>query len=142
MSTTINVKKYHTIVIEGIDKTCKDLISKYLFELDKGKYLHITRGIMSCIAYNYLYEREYRYELSQHKNEVFFLINTDKEDWEIRCKLSNEPKINFEENVLAFEYASEKLRKSGCLVYQFNVSSNNSIYLIAKNILKIMEDFN
>ena len=131
---------YNTIVIEGIDKTGKDLLGKYLFELDKGKYLHISRGILSCIAYNKLYNRLYEYDLESHQKEVYIYLNINKEDWNIRCKITNEPKINYEQNVEAFEYA-KNIIKQYCIVLECNVS-DESVYNLATKIIDMMDELN
>lgn len=133
--------KYYTIVLEGIDKCGKDTIGKYLFALDGGKYLHITRGIMSVIAYNKLYNRDFDYDLSDERRNVFVNLLCDEEDWKIRCKITNEPKIDYKQNCEAFEYAKNVLKEADCFVIDIN-TSEMSIYDAATMILNFMEELN
>lgn len=136
-----NKLQYHTIVVDGIDKTGKDTVNNYLYYLGKAKYLHHVRGIMSMIAYDKLYFRNTEYELSQHKYEVYIYLYADEDDWNIRCKMTNEPVINYNSNITVFEYAKNKLIQNDIIVLEYNTSCMTPIQ-IAKNILKEMEKLN
>lgn len=135
--------KYDTIILEGIDKSGKSTVFKYVGQMDRS-YILQDRGLMSILAYDKLYGRDGKdYDLSKHKNEVFFLIEVDKKDWEIRCKLENEPpmKRSFEENMTEFGLAFDKMKAEGIFVYKVN-SSEYTPYEIAKIILQTMEALN
>lgn len=132
---------YHTIVVEGIDKTGKDTLVNYLFNLDNGKYLHHSRGIMSCIAYNKLYNRNVEYDLQQHTHEIFVYLTCEKQDWKVRCKLTNEPKINYEDNLNIFNEAKKLLMSNGIIILEYNTSYLTP-YQIATHVLRTMEDLN
>ena len=94
---------FYCISVEGIDKTGKELIRKYLDILGKHKYVLMDRGIISNVAYAKLWHRSYSYELSVFKDWLFVYLTTDKEDWEVRCKLTNEPKIDYDLNKSIFD---------------------------------------
>ena len=80
------------IEVEGIDKTGKDTLVKYIANLSDYKYTIHARGILSQLVYNDKYNRDYTYRLS-HK-PLIILLDVDDDDHAIRCKLTNEPSIN------------------------------------------------
>lgn len=131
--------KYQTICLEGIDKCGKDLIAQYIIKLCEGKYIVNCRGIISQIAYNNLYNRCYKYDISQERNVLYIRLDVDKKDWELRCKLDNEPKIDYYENVRVFENAYNEC--SELTMLRFNTSFNTP-YSIALNILDAIEKLN
>jgi len=134
--------KYYTIVLDGIDKTGKDLIAFYISELSEKRYLVYSRGIISMIAYSNLYKRDYSYEVSQQKNIVNVLLAVDEEDWNIRCKYTNEPKINYDENIMAFENAEKILiTEHNLKILNYNTSKITP-YNIAKDIIRYMNIIN
>ncbi len=131
------MKKYYKVVLEGIDKTGKDLIKEYIRKLSKGKYTSTARGVMSLIAYADLYKRNYKYDLESEKNTLHVLLTVDKEDWEVRCALEKEPPINYTENILTFNKAKEFMLSNGIKVVSFNTSVTTP-YKIALNIIEIL----
>lgn len=137
-----NKLKYDTIVIEGIDKTGKDLLMSYLFHMDKGKYLHVNRGILSVLSYNELYcRKQQEYDLTKHKHELFIYLDVEYEDWYVRIHHTNELLISFEKNKAAFENNIKKLEKSGCKIVRFNTSKMTP-FDISKEIIKLIEKLN
>lgn len=97
--------KVFNIELDGIDKCGKDSIRPYVFYLEPGKYLCRARGLISQLVYAKLYKRDIEWETNDYiKNTLFVLLDVDKEDWEIRCKITNEPKPDFtyEEMTQAF----------------------------------------
>ena len=99
------MKKYYTVIFEGIDKTGKDQLARYVDEICGHDMCLPRRGIVSNVAYAKLYGREApEYDLSNHKHEIYVLLRcSDKTDWKMRCKLTNEPAIDYEKNVEVFE---------------------------------------
>lgn len=113
--------KIFNVELDGIDKCGKDSVRPYLFYLEPGKYLCRARGLISQIAYAKLYERNIEWDGTDYaKNTLFVLLEVDKYDWEIRCKLTNEPNAGFtyEEMTQAFRLALYELKK------RFNVSES------------------
>ena len=133
--------KYNTVVLDGIDKTGKDLISHYVFELSGKRYLCYARGLMSMIAYNDLFNRPYLYECEKQTGVLNVLLTVKHDDWKIRCKVTNEPSLDFEAHTKAFENARCKLVNAGQHVPVFD-TSEYSPYQIAKMIVEIMAKLN
>ena len=133
--------KYNTVVLDGIDKTGKDLISHYVFELSEKRYLCYARGLMSMIAYNDLFNRPYLYEYEKQTGVLNILLTVKYDDWKIRCKVTNEPSLDFEAHTKAFEKARLALVDAGQNVPVFD-TSEYSPYRIAKMIVKIMAKLN
>lgn len=106
--------KVFNIELDGIDKCGKDSVRPYVFYLEPGKYLCRARGLISQIAYANLYKRNIEWNGADYaKNTLFVLLEVDKQDWEIRCKLTNEPNTGFtyEEMTQAFKLALYELKE-------------------------------
>lgn len=127
---------HYTIYFEGIDKSGKDLVASYVIQLSKYKYIVNCRGVITQIAYDKLYNRNCEYDLSNQENTINVLLYVDKDDWEIRCKLTTEPKISYEDNVAAFEYA-KKIVKGKIILLEYNTSKMTP-YQIAKDVVDIV----
>lgn len=114
--------KVFNIELDGIDKCGKDSVRPYVFYLEPGKYLCRARGLISQIAYAKLYKRNIEWDSADYaKNTLFVLLEVDKQDWEIRCKLTNEPNTGFtyEEMTQAFKLALYELKE------RFDVPENH-----------------
>lgn len=114
--------KVFNIELDGIDKCGKDSVRPYVFYLEPGKYLCRARGLISQIAYAKLYKRDILWDAEDYaKSTLFVLLEVDKKDWEIRCKLTNEPNTGFtyEEMIQAFRLALYELKE------RFNVPENH-----------------
>ena len=132
--------KYQTIYLEGIDKSGKDLIAKYVNKLSNYKYIVNSRGILSQIAYSILYNRGEQYDIEYEKNNLYVYLQVDKEDWEIRCKLSNEPEIDYKKNIESFDIAINLTKdKLNILYYDTSLLTP---YEIAKKIIYKIEQLN
>lgn len=113
--------KVFNIELDGIDKCGKDSVRPYVFYLEPGKYLCRARGLISQIAYAKLYKRDIEWDGADYaKNTLFVLLEVDKQDWEIRCKLTNEPNTGFtyEKMTQAFKLALYEVKE------HFNVPEN------------------
>lgn len=114
--------KVFNIELDGIDKCGKDSVKPYVFYLEPGKYLCRARGLISQIAYAKLYKRNIEWDGADYaKSTLFVLLEVDKQDWEIRCKLTNEPNTGFtyEEMTQAFKLALYELKE------RFDVPENH-----------------
>lgn len=114
--------KVFNIELDGIDKCGKDSVRPYVFYLEHGKYLCRARGLISQIAYAKLYKRNIEWDGTDYaKNTLFVLLEVNKHDWEIRCKLTNEPNTGFtyEEMTQAFKLALYELKE------RFDVPENH-----------------
>lgn len=133
----------YVVVLDGIDKTGKDLIAHYVFELSGKRYVAIPRGIISMIAYDKLFNRGIEYDLEAEKNAPVLnvLLTVNEDDWKIRCKYSNEPDIDYNEHSKAFVEAAQQLMHAGILIRQYNTSDMTPVN-IAKTIVSFMHTLN
>lgn len=129
------------ICIEGIDKTGKNIIAEYVKILSNHKYTVFNRGILSELTYSRMFNRNCQYDLIPYKNFVIVYLTVDKEDWKVRCKLTNEKLINFEENLNNFDITASQLEHDEFIIKRFNTSIETP-YQIAKKIIEFMENLN
>lgn len=127
--------RYEQLCIDGIDKVGKELIRNYVNILGKYYYVLNDRGLISNIAYAKLYNRNYVYDLANYKDILFVCLTVDKEDWQVRCKLTNEPKIDYEKNVEVYQETINYLRNNGIKIVEYNTSEMTP-YCIAKRIIE------
>lgn len=140
--------KVFNIELDGIDKCGKDSIRPYVFYLEPGKYLCRARGLISQIAYAKLYKRNIEWDGANYaKNTLFVLLEVNKHDWEIRCKLTNEPNTGFtyKEMTQAFKLALYELKERFDIpenhILVFNTSEYTP-YAIADEIKTHLEYLN
>lgn len=128
------------IEIEGVDKTGKDLIAGYIDRLSNRRYVINARGLLSMMVYSDIYNRGYNYEneLKDNKNTLVVYLTAEKEDLEIRHKLSNEPKIDIDRDLRVFEDYAEVFEKAGITVLKCN-TSHMTPYNVAKFVLSFIE---
>ena len=130
--------KYFSICIDGIDKTGKDTLLGFIDLLSNHKYVINVRGMLSQLAFAELYNRDYKYDISTQQYILNVLLTANKEDWEVRCKLTKEPKISYEANSIAFESAYKLLKNNNLPVIRFDTSTMTP-YMIAKEIIKYLD---
>ena len=143
-----NVKVFN-IEFDGIDKCGKDTVKSQIWYFTPGMYLPRARGLISQLAYAKLYKRDVNYDIERGyvMNTLFVLLEVDKQDWEIRCKLTNEPSLDFtyEEMTQAFKLALYELKERFNVpedrILVFNTSEYTS-YTIASIITTHLESLN
>ena len=133
--------KYYQIALEGIDKTGKDTIREYIYFLGKAKYICRTRGLISNMAYNILFNRNYDYDIEAQQDVVYVYLTADKEDLDIRYKMTNENKIDYDSHLKVFETICNDFKSRGKIILTFNTSKMTP-YAIAKAIIFKMEELN
>ena len=131
--------KHYCISFEGIDKSGKELVGKYVNILGKYKYVLMDRGLLSNITYARMNNRNYEYNLDAYTNWVIVYLTVDKEDWKVRCKLANEPEIDYDLHMKEFNRTAIELDKAGIPIFVYNTSVYTP-YSIAKDIIHCMED--
>lgn len=136
------------VEFDGIDKCGKDSVKPYLFHLEPGKYLSRARGLISQLAYAELYDRDIEFDATDYvKNTLFVLLLVDKQDWEIRCKLTNEPDtgFSFEQMQNAFSNSVNRLHRDFNVpierVMIFN-TSHITPFEISKKVCERLKDLN
>ena len=128
------------IIIEGPDKVGKDSLIEYIHTLSNFRYCINSRGILSQLVYNDKYHRHNTYTLS-YKPLIIFLT-ADEEDQAIRCKLTNEPKINFKQDLDAFDSYAKYLEDNDfAVVWRFN-TSHITLFELSKEIINNLDLIN
>lgn len=143
-----NIKVFN-IEFDGIDKCGKDTIKSQIWYFAPGMYLPRARGLISQIAYTKLYNRDVNYniDIGYVKNTLFVLLDVDKDDWNIRCKLTNEPESDFtydemrEAFVFAIQYLKDRFDIPDEHILMFNTSQITS-FNIAKEVITRLEQLN
>lgn len=135
--------KYDCICLEGIDKTCKDLIMAITMKLTNFKYSYTSRGLVSMLAYANMYNRDYEYSEDAIKHTLYVHLTADKTDWECRCKVANETPIDYDKNVKVFNDTFDYLaKKHKDFKYIVCNTSETSVYNITKTIIATIEKLN
>lgn len=129
------------IVIDGIDKTGKDLLLQYITRLSNHKYVIQARGLLSQVAYSKIFERDYTYDLDIYKHDIIFYLTAENDDLNVRFSINNEPKIDIDYHKKVFDEAADVLMNAGIKVIKINTSISTP-YETAKYIIKIMEELN
>lgn len=140
--------KIFNVEFDGIDKCGKDSVKPYLFYLEPGKYLSRARGLISQLAYAKMYNRDIEFDATDYvKNTLFVLLLVDKQDWEIRCKLTNEPDtgFSFEQMRSAFSNSVNRLYRDFDVpterIMTFN-TSHATPFEISKKVCERLEYLN
>ena len=131
------------IEIEGIDKTGKDTLAKYIDYLSGRKYVINVRGILSQIAYSKIYNRNYDYDknIEGNKGTIIILLHANMDDLNVRYKITNEPDIDKSRDMKVFDDTATYLRQQGIEVWEYNTSCKTP-YMIAKEILSCIDAIN
>lgn len=124
--------KIYTVILDGIDKSGKDTIAKYVWQLDKRLNVFV-RGWPSLVVYAKKFNRQCKYELP-YKNALYVHCIVDKEDWQIRCNITNESKIDYNNDTNLFFDSFSELINNNYNTITFNTSELTP-YSIAKQIV-------
>ena len=132
--------KIDTIVLEGIDKTGKDTIQKYIYHLKKGRYAVYNRGNISNAAYDKIFNRNEYIERDLPYNFLYILLTVDPDDLKIRFEINNEPKIDREYHAEVFHEIFYRLTE-GHYRLEFNTTEVTA-YNIAKQVIEYCDNIN
>lgn len=129
------------IFVEGIDKTGKDTLVRYINELTNYKHCVLTRGPISSVVYAEKFNRDFDDScIESLKDALFVYLNANTEDLDIRFKLTNEPEIDKDEDKKLFGDTIKRLvNKYNLNIIKFNTSLCTP-YMIAKTIKKYIEE--
>lgn len=127
------------ICIEGVDRTGKDLLKQYIVQMTNHKHTVISRGLMSGLVYSKLANRDFDYQLDDWKNVLFVYLTCEQRDLDVRCRISNEPKRDFDKDKQYFDDIVCKLKQHNMNIVEFN-SSRETPYGIALQVITIAED--
>lgn len=136
----------YRIFIDGVDKTGKDILSDYITRLSKFKYEVKVRGVISHLVYNEIFDRNINYGTAEelfadYKNSLYICLTCDKEDWIVRCKMTNEPLIHYKTHNEMFNKYWNEYKKSGNLNLEFNTSEKTP-YQIANEVIEFLDNYN
>ena len=134
------------LTIEGIDRTGKDTLHRYIERLSNFKYVINTRGIMTQLAYNKKFNRDYTYHLKEYEGDIIVYLYAEPEDLEVRFKMTNEPKLNdgktlregIEDDLKLFQDISHELADRGFIILKYNTTEDTP-YTIARRVISELE---
>lgn len=130
-------KNFNMISIDGIDKSGKGILFQYLKHMNNYQYALLDRGPISNYMFAKLYNREFNFDLSSFSNVLFIVLSVKYEDWLIRCKMSNEPKIDYDLHCRLYKNAIKDFESSGCTVLQYNTTQKTP-FNIAKDVINFL----
>ena len=133
--------QYYTVSLDGIDKAGKSTLVQYLARLSNFTLNILDRGPITNIVWNKMQGRKIVYDVDMWKKTLFVRLTVDREDWEIRCKMHNEPKINFDQHTAEYDNVFEMFRQQGYHVLEFNTTQLTQ-YQIAKKIIEKLNELN
>ena len=129
------------VVIEGVDKTGKDSIMKYIDTLGKHKYALYQRGHISNVVYARIFDREeHKYTLNPHS--LYVLLTADPEDLDIRFKLTNEPYTDIKRDLNMFDKVFKEMTAEAGVHTLIINTTDITLYNAAKLILDTCESLN
>ena len=132
---------YYVVSIDGPDKMGKSTLVQYLARLSNFTLNILDRGPITNIVWNKMQNRHIAYDVNMWKKTVFVYLTASREDWEIRCKIHNEPKIDYDQHVKAYNEVVEQFRDNNFIVLEFNTSKMTQ-YQIAQKIMKKLKELN
>lgn len=128
-----------SIEIEGMDKTGKDTLAKYISLMTNYAFTINVRGILTQLVYNDKFERNNTYVLP-YKPFVIFL-DVDNTDHAVRCNIAKEPKININKDREVYYKYIKKFNEIGINVFIYNTSEMTP-YMIAKDVISKLNEIN
>lgn len=126
--------KFWNIELDGPDKVGKSTLGQYLTLLSNYRFAMHDRGYMTQVAYAKKFNRQFEYS-EPDRNTIYILLTVEPEEHAIRCKIHNEPKIDYEKDAELFKEVFYDLSSKGYLTMTFN-TSHMSTYELAKEIIK------
>lgn len=126
--------KFNMISIEGIDRSGKGTLFKHLQWLGNHEHIILDRGPLSNYVFSKMFDRGFKYDISNFSNIIFVFLDIDYDDWVVRCNVTREPQINFKEHYKAYEDAIVDFQQNGCTFLRYN-TSHIAIHQIALDIL-------
>lgn len=102
------------VEFDGIDKCGKDTLVQTMFKVYPNYCAYQARGLISQVAYNLLYNRDWTYSVTEGyiKNSLFIKLDVDKDDWIKRLEDSNEIEENKKRTDVDFVSDYERHKKA------------------------------
>ena len=135
--------KVYTVSFDGLDKTGKSTLVKYLAQLSNFTLCILDRGPITNIVWNKIQNREIEYDLEMWRNTLFVRLTADEDDWNIRCKVHHEPPmpLSYNEMTARYDEVFAKFKENGFYTLEFNTSKQTQIE-IAKSIMEYLNNLN
>ena len=130
--------KFNMISIDGIDKSGKGLVFKYLQHLGNHKHVLLDRGPLSNYMFSKMFDRKFEYDIASFSNVLIVFLDVDYSDWRIRCKIADEPSISFDTHCEFYNDAICRFRDNGCTVLRYNTTQMTP-YNIALDVISFFE---
>lgn len=122
----------------------KNTLCSYISILSNYKYILNTRGLLSQLVYNDMYNRNVNYNevIKEYKNTLIIYLRADPEDLQIRGKLTNEPNIDYKKHLEMFDKHAKEIRdNTSILLLDYNTSYMTP-FQMAKIIVEFLEGVN
>jgi len=132
---------FYTVIFDGIDKSGKDTIAKYVWRLDKRLNI-VVRAWPSLVVYAKKFNRNCKYELPW-KQVLYVHCTVEKDDWLLRCKINNEDtsNVDYDKDSIEFTKAFNELSSNNYEVIHINTSKITA-YEAAKIIVNKIHKLN
>lgn len=129
------------IEIEGLDKTGKDTLMKYIDYMSDRTIVVKTRGLLSNLVYADMYNRIILNKqglIDANRETLIIFLSANLADLKVRFKIHNEPGEPLE----GWQYFTKwkaKLKEQGIQILEFN-TSDITPYRIAEKVLEYIEN--
>lgn len=129
------------VFVEGIDKTGKDTLIKYINELTNYEHCVMSRGPLSTAVYAKKFNRHFDEScLKLLKDSLIIYLTADTEDLDVRFRITGEPEINKDKDKKLFNKVVDYYTSK----YNLNVAkvntSNYTPYCIATAVKNYLEE--
>lgn len=125
------------ISVEGIDKTGKSTLLKYLRIMSAFDLVVNDRGPVSNMALAKLSGFDRNYDLSSFKNWTFIYLTCNKEDWRVRCAITDEKPVPYDAYLKAWNESVSEVENAGAKVLRYDTSKMTP-YMIAKTVIETL----
>lgn len=124
------------VFVEGIDKSGKDTLVAYINELTNYEHYVTSRGPLSTLAYAKKFARksdDFSYLQKISDDILFVYLMVDNDDFDVRCKITNEPKLNHTFETKLFDSYVMYFKTMGFDIKVYDTTYSTP-YAIAKDI--------
>ncbi len=129
------------ISIEGIDKSGKGTVAKYIKLLGNHRHVLLDRGPLSNYMFSQMDHRGYEYDISSYKSILFVFLDVAYADWDVRCRACHEPSICYADHYANYDAAIQEFTQAGCTVLRFN-TTDMTPYNIALSVMHAFDNHN
>lgn len=140
---------YDMIFIDGVDRTGKSSLLNELCKQSNYRFVINDRALLSCLAYNYKFNRPHKFDMNNYKNVIHIYLTADTEILAQRFINTNEPplydNLTLEEGIdkdkEIFDLMFGQLQHLGFKAWKYD-TSNTPTRDIAKDIIERIDNLN